>query len=505
MAASVEIVFGPPGTGKTTALLEHVEKLIREERVSPERIAFLSFSRAAVGEAIARSGRTREELPWFRTIHSLGYKLCNLVRVDVLDVPHMLELSDRLGEAFSNVDEYLGIEDGPAYRGGRGYPADRALDLWALARARRTTLEHEWQNADSELDITFAYAEHIVRSYERFKEEQGLWDYSDMVTRAQGELPAEYVILDEAQDTATAQWDLLRRVTRADAKVLIAGDDDQAIYSWSGADPRPLWALKADRRVLPHSYRLPSRIKHVADNIARNIVERHPKSYTPNGQRGEVQYVSDVEQIDLRDGKQWLLLARTNYQLRAWRRLAKQQGVVYLLENGQWSWRLTSVRAAYAYHELRTGHKIPRAEIKYLYQALDRRNWAVEDYRGLPEEVTWDAAVRGLDKTVEEWWAVFTHMSDEDKSYIRDLRQNKESLRKPGRVKILTAHRAKGLEAQNVAVLADIPRRASLSVVSGNHRLGDAERRVQYVATTRASEKIIFVQAATPYHWEWFA
>jgi len=495
MAQSVEILFGPPGTGKTTELLNRLGDLVEKKRISPERIAFLSFSRAAVGEARSRISYPKEAVPWFRTIHSLGFKLCELSRLDVLQVEHLQQFGAVVSESFKDVDRHVGAWDTPPSSPGRGYPADLALEIWALARARGTGLQDEWRRAQYR-DLTFGFVDKLIDAYEAFKFNNGLWDYPDMVRRAEGELPVDWVFLDEAQDTSAAQWDLVRRVTPKGANVIIAGDDDQAIYGWSGSDTRPLMTLKADRTVLPHSYRLPSRIKHLADAIVRPIHGRQPKIFTPSGETGEVRTVTEVDEVDLRSGK-WLLLARTNYQLAHWRRLAKQQGVVYTLEHGDWSWKLPAVRAAACYDTLRRGKAVDRGEVRYLYQALPPELRAVTDITHLPDTCVWDhvmtaAAARGE----KEWWTVLTLMDPEDVAYIRGLRRNGESLTLPGRVRILTVHRSKGLEADHVAVLADVPKK----VWDGDR---SDELRVQYVASTRARQTLTLVRPSTPHHWEW--
>jgi len=51
---SVEIILGPPGTGKTTNLITRVAKLL-EEGVPANRIAFLAFTRKAAQEAVTRA------------------------------------------------------------------------------------------------------------------------------------------------------------------------------------------------------------------------------------------------------------------------------------------------------------------------------------------------------------------------------------------------------------------------------------------------------------------
>ena len=71
------IVIGPPGTGKTTFLLGRIEKYL-DDGVSPHRIAYLTFTRKAANEGLNRAvkkfGFDPDELPYFRTIHSLCYR-----------------------------------------------------------------------------------------------------------------------------------------------------------------------------------------------------------------------------------------------------------------------------------------------------------------------------------------------------------------------------------------------------------------------------------------------
>ena len=49
------IIFGPPGTGKTTHLLRIVEKELKENNVSPNKIAYLAFTNQAADEALSRA------------------------------------------------------------------------------------------------------------------------------------------------------------------------------------------------------------------------------------------------------------------------------------------------------------------------------------------------------------------------------------------------------------------------------------------------------------------
>ena len=74
-------IFGPPGTGKTTTLLNMVEEAL-SNGTSPNTIAFLAFTRKAANEAKERAAvrfnlDPENDLPYFRTLHSLAtVRLC---------------------------------------------------------------------------------------------------------------------------------------------------------------------------------------------------------------------------------------------------------------------------------------------------------------------------------------------------------------------------------------------------------------------------------------------
>ena len=86
------IVIGPPGTGKTTFLKNKVDKLINEEGVEPNEIAYLSFTVKAAEEIrdrVTKEEWSEDELkkiyPYFCTLHSLAYKRLQLQQSDIMD------------------------------------------------------------------------------------------------------------------------------------------------------------------------------------------------------------------------------------------------------------------------------------------------------------------------------------------------------------------------------------------------------------------------------------
>jgi DNA helicase-2/ATP-dependent DNA helicase PcrA len=358
-----------------------------------------------------------------------------------------------------------------------------------LAAARGTTLRHEWAQLNG--DLPWQLVVNTVTWYNQYKAERELWDFNDMIARAEGQLPVDVLFVDEAQDTSTAQWALLRRIASHVPVVYFAGDDDQAVYHWSGADPYQLMRFLGDRRVLAQSYRLSRAVKSYADSLARRIQLRLPKPYAPRDEPGAVDWVNDLDKVDLRGQASYLLLARSNYQLSKLRHLARQQGVVYSLGDGKWSWSLPSVQAALTYEQLRRGKTVSRKAARILNAFLDHKVEVAHR-----DEVAWEHVF--LDRPKDRpWFDALDAMPATDREYVRALRRSGESLTKPGRVRIGTVHSVKGAEADHVVLVTDVSQR----VLEGMRLNPDAERRVQYVAATRARQTLTLIRPQTTTFW----
>ena len=89
-----------------------------------------------------------------------------------------------------------------------------------------------------------------------------------------GPLDVDAALVDEAQDLSRLQWRVVRHAFTNAARLFVAGDDDQAIYQWSGADVESFLNLKGEREVLGHSHRLPKLVKATAARVIARVARR---------------------------------------------------------------------------------------------------------------------------------------------------------------------------------------------------------------------------------------
>ena len=109
-----KLVLGPPGTGKTTELVNTMRGLL-ERGVDPERIAYVSFTRKAAQEAkercVEQLGLPITRFPYVRTLHSIAFAENGLTKSDVMKDDHYREVSDHLGIDLTPTDFTRGISE----------------------------------------------------------------------------------------------------------------------------------------------------------------------------------------------------------------------------------------------------------------------------------------------------------------------------------------------------------------------------------------------------------
>lgn len=469
--------------------------------VRPERIAFVSFTKKAADEAAQRArdkfGFEKEQLPYFRTLHSIAYRELGIEKKQVMANAHYKELGSLLGIKFTGgYAEDEGIPIG-------GTDGDRMLFMDHLARSRCVELRDQFELMNDFTHPHWLLQKQFSDTLRVYKQDCNLVDFTDMLFNycASGmELDVDVAFVDEAQDLSLLQWAMVHALFPSVKALYIAGDDDQAIFRWSGADVEAFMSLEGPQEVLSKSYRLPEKVHAFASAIINRVHNRFDKPFSSRGVRGDVVLHNSLSSIDLRDGKTWMLLCRNAYMQKQFVELATRQGVAYSTKGGS-SVKASHLNAIRTWERLVKGEMVKAEHAKSMYDQmrvglnlargakakLDRENGnTMLDMQKLRHD--FGLAAHG------SWYDSLDGISEIDRLYYRDILRNGEKLHEEPRVMINTIHGVKGGEADNVVLMTDMAKRTYEEYLGNN----DDEHRVFYVGATRAKETLHII---TPQTW----
>lgn len=468
-------IFGPPGTGKTTHLLDIVDDAIRNG-VPPERIAYVAFTKKAADEAATRAakrfGLTKDQLVWFRTLHSMAFKILGTGRDDVMQDHHYKELGYEVGFSFSEVDSVSLVPSGTTL-------GDKVARIESLARLREVSLEEQWIECNYR-DVEFSAVRQWDDGLQRYKNSKGLLDYTDMLEQFNSALDVDLFILDEAQDLSPLQWKVVHAASANARTFIMAGDDDQCIYDWAGAAPEMFINHDGTVRVLPHSFRIPRAIQKLAQEVSSAIQNRQPKTWNARAAEGRVDRVMFESVVDIKSGT-WLMLARNHATLARFEKFVQQEGYTYLKE-GNHSTSGPMSQAILAWEHWRKGKHVDAKHLKLLTRYIP----CLEEWRPGKSSVPIESSPIPAEMVGRNWMDVL-QIQPRRREYIRACLANGENLFADPRITISTIHRAKGGEAENVILIPDITQNP------WNQLNSDSELRVLYVALTRAKETLTIV------------
>ena len=473
----VKVLLSQAGSGKTRRLIEEVSKELETRR--PEEIAFVTFTRKGAQEGLHRVCSKlmleADDLPYFRTLHSLTFHALNYKANQMFGRLDQRKFNKEYGYSVNRCEVDTG----------KVLPTrdSKYLDFYDLERSGALTSKQL-----VEADIEVGYYRQLVRNYEEFKSSQCLVDFFDCLIKYVQEgdsLPVKVAMIDECQDITALQWKVIEKAFSKAEKIIIAGDENQSIYSYSGARPDFLIALAKKFPVehLSVSYRIPQSVYRLAKSITNFIGDKTDKPFEPRieNPEGRILQLNSLDRLknfidttDLYNNENetpWYILARNNCFLEEPKKLMEENLIPYWTAEGFFMGGQIMKRLKDYENFGLLGYKDSQKK-----EAFQRR-FGIEDF-SVPFTET------NLFTEGRRW--VYA-------SYIEKygLEKLKEMCEWNPQILISTIHHVKGGEARNVAIMLDATRRTKGNVFNDI----DEELRVLYVGVTRTKENLYLIDS----------
>jgi len=463
--------FGPPGTGKTHKLISRAKAYIRIG-TPLDSIAYFAFTKKAAKVARDRMPVDNDKLYYFRTIHSFAFDQLDLNTKKVMQPSDYEKIGKQLNVRVKYYDKYNKEEifylnnDSPYFQ------------MIGRAMNRDITIREEYdRNEHNRKEIKkFSILKNIddnLREYKRVKEKL---DFNDMINQLidKEDLPRFKVIfIDEAQDLSPLQWKLFDKLKEYADDIYLAGDDDQAIFAWAGADVNRFINEPAKETVLKYSKRISRAVQEQSMVPLTNIIgPRKLKQYYPRDYEGLSERINNLDQVDLTQGK-WLIQTRTISRLNRMTKELRKRNLYYETNKGK-SFKVRIYNASVNYNSWCRGIELEEKEIK-----------DIVEFTGLQQE-QWDKNTN--------WFDAFKETDYKEREYIKHLLDNGENLDEDARIQVSTIHAAKGGEEDNIILCLDMGDKIKKAIKKSQDK-HDEEHRVWYVGSTRTRNNLYKLKA----------
>ena len=312
------LLLAVPGSGKTTVLVTRCAYLFEVCNIKPERIAAVTFNRAAALDMQRRYEQLFGPCPFrFRTIHSLcstildqyasvggrtKFTLLPETQAAAMVAALYRELTQQYADEYTIRQCLTGLT----------YIANTMVEKDELSKLDRYF----------ELPLSALY-----RAYRLRKREHGVMDFDDLLSFTYAALKKypslaasfggsfQYFHVDEAQDTSRIQHEIIAALETHTKNLFVAGDEDQSIYSFRGACPEELLRFKdrySDAKIysLSCNYRSTPQIVSAAARFIQKNSQRYEKrmvTHNPDGAQ-----IRSLVLPDLKDRAAYLIRTLLN-------------------------------------------------------------------------------------------------------------------------------------------------------------------------------------------------
>lgn len=362
------LILAGAGSGKTKTLTHRIAYLLASNKATPFNILAVTFTNKAAGEMRDRvekllnllsiSSNSRL-LPFLGTFHSICVRI---LRQDgeAIGIPHNFVIwdeSDRQA-AIKQASREAGINE-------KNYPPRLLTSLISSAKNEMVPPE---EYAASATGPAAQAAARVYPLYEKYLREAAALDFDDLIGRMVNMLQSQpeirgkwqrqfsYIMIDEYQDTNSAQYQLVKLLTGDHQNIAVVGDDWQSIYSWRGADFRNILNFEKDYKnctviKLEQNYRSTKNILEAAHSVISQNSQRSDKKLWTSASAGSpvqvlqvtheraeaetiVRRIKTATDLKARSFKDFAVLYRTNAQSRAIEEVFVHYGIPYRIVGG---------------------------------------------------------------------------------------------------------------------------------------------------------------------------
>ena len=458
--------YGPPGTGKTHRLISRAKAYVRAG-TPLHKIGYFAFTRKAAKEARERMPIDDKKLEHFQTLHSFAYNTLGLQEENIMQPFHYEDLGKQLGIRVKYSDKYNEEESHFLTCN------DPYFQLIGRAINRDVSIREEFdRNEHDRKQIKWSTLKHIHDNLMEYKKQAKLQDFNDIINNVLEKVPQfDVIFIDEAQDLSPLQWKLYDKLKENSKDVYLAGDDDQAIFAWAGADVERFIKEPAKEKVLNKSKRISRSVQEESNKPVERISGiRKQKEYLPREYEGECKYISNLGQVDLTKGK-WLILTRTKNQLLELMKELRKKNLYYQSNRGR-SYKVRLYKAAKLYTDWTKGKILDEKEEKECKDFMGDEHF----------------------NRKSNWYDVFVAAPEKEIRYIRLMLEKGENLDEDARIFMSTIHAIKGGEQDNVILSLHQGDKIQKSIKRSVDKR-DEEHRVWYVGITRARNNLYKLKA----------
>ncbi|MCS7165920.1 MAG: 3'-5' exonuclease [Candidatus Calescibacterium sp.] len=546
------LVLAGPGTGKTTVITYKTIFLIKEKNVNPEKLLILTFTNKAAEEMQKRIKKyINSTIPYIGTFHSVIIKLLKQIMPIRTTMYHLEDKINIIDEE----DKIEVIKNILSNRKTKKKITPYILSniISCVKNKKDIPLSPETQELIEEYNfflkkINSLDFDDIILCINNI-----LLERRDIKQRISSMF--EYIIVDEYQDINQTQFEFLLHLTESNRNIFVVGDDDQSIYSFRNAEVQimldfPKYYLNPKIINLEYNYRSASEIIKTYSRLISYNINRFPKNIKPikditgsvdikifREEEKEYEYI--CQNILSNKNKSIAILCRTNDICKEFEKNIIKRGINAKFVSGYDFFERKEIKNLISFLKiinnpkddisfirvLKNYFRLKNSEIKKITKQIEEKNVIdileqerYDIYKEVQEmiEKSDQPVIEILDEIMLKYeknqdsnllkiFAQFVEnfCKNNEKNdvenflnYITLIRMNREhKIETKDRVLIMTMHSSKGLEFDVVFVCS--VKQGVIPHFKTHEKEKEEERRLLYVAMSRAREKL-FITTTTP-------